>query len=144
MKILVDADSCPVRRIIAEVAEKRNIKVQMYTDTCHLIDDDYSEVVVVDKGRDSVDFALVNRAEKGDIVVTGDYGVAAMALSRGAIPMTPDGHIVTQNNIDRHLFDRFLSQKARRAGGRTANPRARIKEDDLRFEEVLTGLLADN
>lgn len=142
MNILVDADSCPVRKIIREVAEECHIPVVMYIDTCHVIDDGYSEIVVVDKGRDSADFALVNRVEKGDILVTGDFGVAAMGLARGAVPVTPDGHVFSQKNIDRHLFERHMAQKVRRAGGRTANPRARKREDDLRFERVLRLLCA--
>jgi uncharacterized protein len=140
MRILVDGDSCPVREIIVDVAQKLDIPVVMFVDTCHVIDDGYSQVVTVDRGRDSVDLALVNRASQGDIIVTGDYGLAALGLSRGAIPLTHQGHVLNAGNIDGHLFERYLGQKIRRSGGRTAGPRARKKEDDRAFEKALLGL----
>ncbi len=140
MRILVDADSCPVREIVVRVAKTLGIPVLMCIDTCHVIDDGYSEVVTVDKGRDSVDIALINRTQAGDIVITGDYGVAALALSKEAIPVSPDGHVFDSTNIDRHLFERHLFGKVRRGGGRTINPKARRKEDDRHFEEVLVNL----
>lgn len=141
MRILVDADSCPVRDIVVRVAKAFAISVLMCIDTCHVIDDGYSEVLTVDKGRDSVDIALANRTEAGDIVVTGDFGVAALALSKGAVPVSPGGHIFNSDNIDRHLFERHLSGKVRRGGGRTSGPKARKKEEDRHFEESLTKLV---
>jgi uncharacterized protein YaiI (UPF0178 family) len=140
MRILVDADSCPVKEIIVAVAQKYAIPVTMFIDTAHFIDDGYSQVVVVDQGRDSVDFALVNMAGNDDIIVTGDYGVAAMGLAKGAVPLTPHGHILHAGNIDGRLFERYLSGKIRRGGGRTPNPRARRKEDNQQFEQALTRL----
>lgn len=137
MRILVDADSCPVKGIIVEVARKLGIPVIMFIDTCHILDDGYSKVVIVDKGRDSVDIALINATLKNDIIVTGDYGVAAMALSKMAVPIDNHGHVISQENIDRHLFERHISQKIRRSGGRAFNPKARKKEDNLKFERKL-------
>jgi len=140
VRIIVDADSCPVREIIVRVAGKYGHPVIMFIDTCHVIDDGYSEVVIVDKGRDSADIALINRAAKGDIIVTGDYGVAALALARGAVPISPHGQIFHGENIDRHLFERHLFGKIRRSGGKTINPRARQREDDRRFEAAFESL----
>ncbi|MHC9543754.1 MAG: YaiI/YqxD family protein [Vulcanimicrobiota bacterium] len=144
MRVLVDADSCPVREIVVRVAKARGIPVLMCIDTCHVIDDGYSEVVTVDKGRDSVDIALINRTQAGDIVITGDYGVAALALSKGAVPVSPHGHIFDSTNIDRHLFERHLFAKVRRGGGRGINPKARKKEDDRRFEDTLIKIVTDS
>jgi len=140
---MVDADSCPVREIIVKVAGRYGLPVIMFIDTSHVIDDGYSEVVTVDKGRDSVDIALINRAAQGDIIVTGDYGVAALALARGAFPLHHKGHVIDSWNIEQHLNERHLSGKIRRSGGRTTNPRARTKEDDRRFEEAFNSLCAD-
>lgn len=142
MKILVDADACPVKEIIVNIAKYKNVKVIMLIDTSHEIDDGYSEVVIVDKARDSVDFALINKAEKGDIVVTQDYGVAAMALAKGAIAINYDGIIYSDKNMDRLLFERHLAQKIRRSGGRISGPSKRSKEQDEKFEKAFKLLLS--
>lgn len=142
MKILVDADACPVKKIIVNIAKSKNVKVIMLIDTSHEIDDGYSEVVIVDKARDSVDFALINQAEKGDIVVTQDYGVATMALAKGAIAINYDGIIYSDKNMDRLLFQRHLAQKVRRSGGRISGPSKRSKEQDEKFEKAFKLLLS--
>lgn len=142
MKILVDADACPVKGIILKVAREHSIPVTMFIDTSHILQDGYSEVVTVDKSRDSVDIALVNRVSKGDVVVTQDYGVAAMALPKGAKAISQNGLVYTNDNIDRLLFERHLGQKVRRSGGKTSGPRKRTKEDDERFEAAFRSLIA--
>lgn len=144
MKILVDADACPVKKIIVNIAKSKNIHVIMLIDTSHEIDDGYSEVIVVDKSRDSVDFALVNKVEKGDIVVTQDYGVAAMALAKGAKVINQNGLIYSDKNMDKLLFERHLSQKVRRSGGRIAGSSKRTIEQDKKFEEAFKFLLSCN
>lgn len=73
MKILVDADACPVKEIIVRQAKKRRIPVVMLLDTSHILNDGYSTVITVDKGRDSVDIRLANLLEEGDIVVTPGF-----------------------------------------------------------------------
>lgn len=137
MKILVDADACPVKQIIVDVAKEYKIPVVMFIDTSHELYDGYSEIITVDKARDSVDLALINRAAKGDIVVTQDYGVAALALGKGAKALNQNGLIYTNGNIENLLLERHFSQKARRSGKRTAGPRRRAEEDDCRFETAL-------
>jgi uncharacterized protein YaiI (UPF0178 family) len=79
MKILVDADACPVKNIIEKIARQYGLPVLMLIDTSHILASDYSEIILVSKAPDAVDFALINRTVRGDIVVTQDYGVAAMA-----------------------------------------------------------------
>jgi len=143
MKILVDADACPVKEIIVNIAKSKNIKVIMFIDTSHEIRDGYSEIVIVDKARDSVDFALVNKVEKGDIVITQDYGVATMALAKGAKAINQDGLIYSNENMDRLLFERHISQKIRRAGGRVSGPSKRTKEQNEKFEKAFKLLLSD-
>lgn len=141
MRILVDADACPVKGIIIKIAKEYRLPVTMFVDTSHTLNDGYSEVVTVDKSRDSVDIALVNKVSKGDIVVTQDYGVAAMALPKGARAINQNGLIYSNDNIDKLLFERHLSQKVRRSGGRTSGPKKRTKEDDLRFEAAFRTLM---
>lgn len=142
MKILVDADACPVKDIIVRIAKEFGLRVLMFIDTSHILNDAYSEVTVVDKAHDSVDIALVNKIEKGDIVMTQDYGVATMALSKGAQAVNQNGLIYSNDNIDRLLFERFLSQKVRRAGGKTSNHPKRTKENDVDFEKALRKMLS--
>ncbi len=137
MKILVDADACPVKKQIVSIAKNYSIPVLMFIDTSHSLNDGYSEVIMVDKGRDAVDIALINRTTKKDIVVTQDYGVATMALSKHAYAINQNGLIYNKDNIDKLLFERHLSQKVRRSrsGGKTTNPKKRQKSDDERFEQ---------
>lgn len=141
MKILVDADACPVKEIIVTAAKSRKIPVIMLIDTSHVLQDGYSEVITVDKARDSVDFALIKRAKSGDLVVTQDFGVATMALAVGAYALNQNGLIFTEYNIDSLLDERHISQKIRRSGGRTHNHPKRSKDDDVKFSVALSNLL---
>jgi len=136
----VDADACPVKNIIVKVAKEHNIPVTMFIDTSHIINDGYSQVVTVDRSRDSVDIALINKVSRGDIVVTQDYGVAAMALSKGAKVINQNGIIFSNENIDNLLLERHIAKKIRQSGGRTSGPRKRTKENDARFEDVFRSL----
>jgi len=141
MRILVDADACPVKQIIVRQAKERGIPVIMLIDTSHELDDGYSTVITVDKQADSVDFALMGMLTGDDIVVTQDYGLAAMVLGKGARVVNQNGLVFTNDNIDKLLMDRHVGQKVRRSGGRTKGPAKRTKEDDERFEAVFCGLL---
>ncbi|SHJ30186.1 hypothetical protein SAMN05444401_2669 [Clostridium amylolyticum] len=141
MKILVDADACPGRDVIEKAAKENNIKVIMICDLNHSLHSDYSEVVYVDSGFQSVDMHLINICEKQDIVVTQDFGVAAMALGKKAFAIGPKGYIYDEENIDRLLFERHLSQKVRRGGGRTSSIKKRSTEDDYRLYKNLIFLI---
>jgi len=141
LKILVDADACPVKKLIVEAAKRHGIPVTMLIDTSHVLDDGYSTVITVDQGRDSADIRLVNLIESGDIVVTQDFGVAAMSLSRGAAALNQNGLVYGENNMDRLLFERALGQKIRRAGGRAGKNKKRTRADDESFAEQLEKML---
>lgn len=143
MKILVDADACPVKEIIVREARKASVPVIMLTDTSHMLNDGYSKVITVDKAADSVDFAMVNISERGDIAVTQDYGLAAMLLSRGVVPVNQNGFVYSETNIDRLLFERHVSRECRKAKKRGGRHRARVKEDDIRFEETFLLVLKE-
>jgi uncharacterized protein YaiI (UPF0178 family) len=142
MRILVDADACPVKKIIIRLAKQRNIPVTMLIDTSHELDDGYSSVVIVDKQADSVDFALMRLLTHDDIVVTQDFGLAAMVLGKGAKAVNQNGLIYTNENIDKLLLERHIGQKVRRGGGRTKGPAKRTKEDDSSFESAFEKLLS--
>ncbi|HEX3016982.1 MAG TPA: YaiI/YqxD family protein [Caproicibacter sp.] len=142
MKILVDADACPVKEILVDAAKRHKIPVTMLLDTSHILNDGYSTVITVDKGRDSADIRLVNLIEPGDIVVTQDYGVAAMSLGKGAKALNQNGLVYSDNNMDRLLFERALGQKIRRAGGKFGKNRKREKADDSAFRQALECLIS--
>lgn len=143
MKILVDADACPVVKIVEQEARLHDTKVILFCDTSHILRTDYSDVKVVETGRDAVDFALVNQCEKGDIVVTQDYGVAAMILGKGAYGIHQSGKWYTEHNIDQLLLERHMAKKTRMRKGRhhLKGPSKRTEEDNLRFKESLKKLL---
>lgn len=144
MTIYVDADACPVKEIIEKTAKEFSLPVVMIIDVNHILHSDYSEIVTVSQGRDSVDLVLVNRLKPGDIAVTQDYGVAALALGKGCCAIGNSGLIYDSSNIDKLMFERFLGGKVRRAGrkgGRTFNPKKRTKQDDERFEKNFRKLI---
>jgi uncharacterized protein YaiI (UPF0178 family) len=143
LRILVDADACPVKEIILRTAKRRNIPVTMVIDTSHELDDGYSTVIIVDKGSDSADYAIAGMAARHDIVVTQDYGLAAMILAKGASVMDQNGMLYTDENIESLLERRYIGQKIRRGGGRTKGPKKRTPEDDRKFENVFAKLLDD-
>lgn len=143
MKIFVDADACPVVDIVEDIATKYNISVTLLCDTNHVLTSDYSEVIVVGAGADAVDYKLISICHRDDIVVTQDYGVAAMALGKGAFAIHQSGKWYTNENIDQMLMERHLNKKARRASSRNhiKGPRKRTEEDDQRFAESFEKLL---
>lgn len=135
MQIFVDADACPVGNIVESVAEKYNIPTTLLCDTNHVLYSDYSKVIVVSAGADAVDYKLISICHRGDIVVTQDYGVAAMALGKGAYAIHQSGKWYTNENIDQMLMERHINKKARRCSSKNhlKGPRKRTEEDDVRF-----------
>lgn len=143
MQIFVDADACPVVDIVERVAKKYHIPVTLLCDTNHVLQSDYSEVVVVGAGADAVDYKLISICHTGDIVVSQDYGVAAMALGKGAYAIHQSGKWYTDDNIDQMLMERHLNKKARRSSHKNhmKGPRRRTAEDDERFEKSFEQLV---
>jgi len=143
MQIFVDADACPVVDIIERAAKEYGIPVTLLCDTNHILDSSYSSVEVIGAGADAVDYALISLCHRGDVVVSQDYGVAAMALSKGAYAIHQSGKWYTNENIDQMLMERHLAKKARRALGKNhlKGPRKRTDEDDERFAESFERLI---
>ena len=137
MKIYVDADACPVVRSVERIASKYEIECTLLCDTNHVLSSDYSEVIIVGAGADAVDFKLIPLLSKGDICVSQDYGVAAMALGKGCYAIHQSGKWYTNDNIDQMLMERHLAKKARRSSKKNhlKGPAKRTQEDDRRFEE---------
>jgi len=142
-RIYVDADACPFKDVILEVAAAHGFGVTMIANYCHVLpDNEEIERIAVDKERDAVDFAIANRVAAGDIVVTQDYGLAALVLGKGARALSPRGLLYTAGNIDKLLDERYFGQKARRAGNRTKGPSRLTPDDREHFRQALAHLAA--
>ena len=143
MHIFIDADACPVVGRVEKTAKKYNLPVTLLCDTNHILYSDYSEVIVVGAGADAVDYKLISICHKGDIVVSQDYGVAAMALGKGAYAIHQSGKWYTNDNIDQMLMERHLNKKARRGSHKNhlKGPGKRTEEDDVRFAQSFERLI---
>jgi len=141
MTIFIDADGCPVVDITVKLAAKAKRDCVIICDTSHVLEKPGAKTITVSQGSDSVDFALVNMIRKGDVVVTQDYGLAAMCLARGAVPISQDGMVFTGDNIDGLLMQRHTAKKIRMAGGRLKGSPKRTAEQNSAFEAALQGLL---
>ncbi|HCX03819.1 MAG: DUF188 domain-containing protein [Tissierellales bacterium] len=142
MKIIIDGDGTPkeARRICEELSNKKNINIIVVSSYDHDIRGEF-DVVRVSKGQDSADFKIVELFNKGDILVTQDYGLASLVLNRAKAVINPSGFLYTQKNIDNLLHSRYIGRKIRQAGGRTKGPSKRSSEDDEKFKSLLYEIL---
>jgi len=141
MRILIDGDACPVTNLAIEIAKCNHIEVIIFCDTAHYMDKLDVKVETVSKGSDAVDFRLINEVQAGDILITQDYGLAAMGLARKAYPIHQNGFRYTDKNMDQLLDARHLAKEVRRKGGRTKGPSKRGKEQDEAFCRGLIQLI---
>jgi len=140
IRVLIDADGCPVVDIALRLCGKYHIPCLILCDTAHVFQRDGAETLVFDKGADSVDFALVNRVMREDIVITQDYGLASMCLARGCRVLHQDGWEYNSDNIQALLFVRHESRKHRAAGNRMKGPKKRTVQQNRAFEAALEAL----
>ena len=141
LKVLVDADACPVTDIAVRLCKKFQAECILLCDTAHILHREGAQTLIFDKGADSVDFALVNRVCPGDIVITQDYGLASMCLAKLARILHQDGWEYTEFNISGLMEQRHAAKKLRMSGGRTKGPAKRKAEQDIAFEKALKALL---
>lgn len=144
MKLIIDADACPVLDIALETASSHGISALIVCDNSHFIERANIETLVVDKGADSADIKIANTVSAGDIVVTQDYGLAALVLGKRAKALNQNGLIFTDKNIENLLYSRFISKKIRMSGGRTKGPSKRTADDDEAFIKSLNILLEES
>jgi uncharacterized protein YaiI (UPF0178 family) len=144
MRILVDGDACPVKHLIEKTAARYGVGVVFFHSTCHCSSDSENaavEKIMVDNESQAVDMAIINKTAEGDIVVTGDFGLASLVLGKKAKAISFNGMIFDESNIDRLLFERHVSGVIRRSGRRTKGPAKRTGNDDKNFEESLRFLI---
>lgn len=142
-KIIIDGDSCPVKDIVIRVAKETSTPVLVVASIAHQMSfaDENVSLITVDNIPQAADMQIINYTAKGDIVITGDYGLASVVLSKGAEALSPRGSVYTGANIDRLLFQRHIDAKIRRGGGRTKGPKAFTAEDKSKFEAALKQLI---
>ena len=144
MTILIDADGCPVVDLTLQVAKQYSVPVIIMCETSHQIERTGAQTLVLDKGMDSVDFALVNRVHPGDVVITQDYGLASMCLARCARVLNQNGLEYTADNIDALLFRRHENKKLIRAGKHPKGSAKRTAAQDEAFEKSLRTVLSSS
>ena len=141
MRVLIDADACPVVDIAIDISVEYGLECILLCDTAHYFNREGARTMVFGQGADSVDFALVNMVCRNDIVITQDYGLAAMCLARNGKVLNQNGMVYHEGNIDSLLTSRHIGQKIRRSGGRTKGPAKRTKEQDEMFANQLRKLI---
>lgn len=144
MKILIDADACPrsVLQICLKHGQTYCVPVWTVASFNHEISSDHH--VIVGNGSQEADLKVMNLTEAGDIIVTQDFGLAAMILGKKAKVLGPSGKEYRSETIDVLLEERELKAKFRRSGGRTKGPSKRTPEDDEQFEWTLIRLLEES
>lgn len=139
MKIYIDGDACPVLDIVQDLAQEYHLELIVVCDPHHLLNLEYGKLILVDQQRDAADFVLLRHVQENDILVTRDYGLASMALSKKAYVIHPSGKEYTDKNIDELLFQRYVSNKMRKSSGKKhlRGPKKRSHEDNERFYTAL-------
>ena len=141
MKILIDADGCPVVDETVALCRKHHLSCLLLCDMAHHIQRKGAETILVSVGRDMVDFELINKVAPGDIVVTQDYGLAAMVLAKNAYAINQNGMWFTEENIDSLLFTRHVHREQRLAGKRGPNQPKRKHSQNRAFFQSLEKLI---
>lgn len=143
MQIFIDGDACPVLDIVENLAEEYHLNLCVICDTNHFLQLDYGELIIVDQCSDKTDFVLLNKVQINDIVVTQDYGLAAMVLAKKAKVISPTGKVYTDDNIEELLFSRYVAKKIRNSSKKThlKGPKKRTKDDDDYFRIQLKSMI---
>lgn len=142
MRIIIDGDACPqrVKEICEQAAKDYGIELIIVVDIDHYIVSEH-QVIVVEQGRDSVDYKIVQLFKEEDILVTQDYGLASLVLAKASAVIHTAGFFINKNNIDNLLQSRYISGKIRQMGGKTKGPTKRTKEQDENFKKCLYKVL---
>lgn len=136
MKVIVDADACPVKDVIIEEAGHESISVVLVSSLSHYSNQDipeHVETVYVEAGPDAADFKIVQLAKPEDIIVTQDYGLASLLLPKGCTVIHHKGFEYSNENINHLLETRYMGSMIRKSGGRTKGPKPFSKEDRQAF-----------
>lgn len=139
MRILVDADACPVKDEVYRVALRVGVPVLVVANSWMNVPSAPSiELIVVSSGQlDEADDRIVELASTGDVVVTSDIPLAARCLEKGAQVLRPDGRPFSLENIGDALASRELMAELREMGAIQGGPGPFSKKDRSRFLHAL-------
>jgi uncharacterized protein YaiI (UPF0178 family) len=142
IRVLVDADGCPVKREVYRVADRYELAVRVVSNTPMAVPTgDRVELVLVEGGTDAADDWIAEHAGEHDIVVTADIPLAARCLRRGARALDPRGRVFHEDSIGESLARRDLSAHLREIGLTTRGPAPFEKKDRSRFLQRLDELV---
>ncbi|WP_241156689.1 YaiI/YqxD family protein [Bacillus sp. FJAT-42376] len=144
MKILVDADACPVKEEIVSIGDSHGLETVFVASYNHMTSNDLGKKwVYVDTDKESADLYIVNRVKSGDVVISQDIGLAGLLLKKNVIVLTPRGKHYTEYNIETALQFRYLSAKGRREGIHSKGPKPFLEEDRKNFKDALEKILSN-
>ena len=143
MKILVDADGCPVVSQTEKIAKLYAIPLILVKNHSHYLESDYAQIITVDKSRDWADFKIANLVKSGDIVISQDYGLAAMVIAKGGICINQNGILIDQNNIDRFLDRRHQNAVIRKNHKKYTKFKKREHSQNIQFENALNTIIKE-
>lgn len=144
MKVIIDADACPVKDIVIEQTKLKDIGVVLVSSLAHFSSKELAphvDAVYVDAGPDAADYKIVQLAEDGDIVVTQDYGLASLLLPKGCIVLHHTGFEYNDMNMNHLLGTRHVSSMIRKGGGRTKGPKPLSQENKDAFLKVFQKII---
>lgn len=141
MQVYIDADGCPVIELTIEIALAFDFEVTIVCDYAHEFqEEEHVHVLRCDQGKDSVDFEIIKLAQKKDIIITQDYGLAGLLLAKGCYVISQNGTIYSDENMDQLLNQRHMSAKIRKIDKHSGHMKKRTKEDDDAFMEAFSAL----
>lgn len=145
MNIWVDADACPVpiRDIICRAATRTGLTTTFVANhPVPVANQPNIHRVQVEKGFDIADNEIVQRAEKGDLVITQDIPLAAEVIENGCVAINPRGEHWTKENIRARLNIRDFMETMRASGVQSGGPAALNQRDKMKFANTLDRILA--
>ena len=138
MRILVDADACPVKDEIYKVAFRHDVPVTIVSNSpIRVPDHPLIDRVVVSDAFDAADDWIVEHAAKGVVCITTDILLADRCLKAGAVVIGPTGKPFTENSIGAAIATRAIMADLRAGVENTGGPAPFSKADRSRFLSAL-------
>jgi uncharacterized protein YaiI (UPF0178 family) len=138
IEIFVDADACPVKEEIYQVAGRHQLHVVLVANSRMNVPEGASvEMIVVEQGPDVADDWIAENVRAGDVVVTADIPLAARCLAAGARVLGGNGRAFTEDMIGGALATRELMTDLREVGAVGGGPPPMSPRDRSRFSNAL-------
>ncbi|HCM90782.1 MULTISPECIES: YaiI/YqxD family protein [Vagococcus] len=147
MRFVIDGDGSPVKNEVIQLAKEFNLPVLIVTSVDHFTNKEYPAFVsfiYVDKGADGADYRIVKEIQEGDIVITQDYGLASLLISKKVRIFHHSGKEYLPETIDTLLTQRYIGGQLRKAGKRTKGPKAFTQSDRDHFTKIMTNVIQKN